>query len=87
MRNYVALIDYVNREGRAQVEPIDLPCIAGGNREAAHRALHNAPEFVRKNAFAITIKFARSGLVGEVAFAVTELTGKAAHGLGRQSSD
>jgi len=78
MRYYIAKIDYVNREGRPQSEQIDrLYTAPEGNREAAHRALHNASDFVRKNAFAVTVKPARSTFEG-VTFDVEELTGKAA---------
>jgi hypothetical protein len=79
MRYYVAQIDYMNREGRWQSERIDQPYAAPeGNREAAHRALHNAPEFVRKNAFAVRVRLARSALGEGASFAVEELTGSAA---------
>jgi len=78
MRYYVAQIDYINREGRWQSEQIDQPYAAPkGNREAAHRALHNASEFVRRNAFAVTVKSARSALGEGASFAIEELTGSA----------
>jgi hypothetical protein len=78
MRYYVAQIDYMNRDGRWQSEQIDHPYAAReGSREAAHRALHNAPDFVRKNAFAVTVKPALSTFFDGVTFAVEELTGRA----------